>query len=253
MAVSIPILLFHTLEEKRSVISFSPGLFQRGMQRLYRKGYRTLTLCQAAAYIHRGHPFPERSLVLTFDDGFQTIYEEAFPILEQLGMAATVFLTVGRSGPLRATDRLPSHEGRPMLNWAQIREMQSCGISFGAHTLTHPDLTRLHPNRAEVEIRDSKAIIEDVLGHRVDCFAYPYGRYNLRVHDIARQHFSYACAVELKLISMQSDLYALERVDAFYLQPDPFFSLITSRLFPWYIRLRNIARRILPLILGRAV
>jgi peptidoglycan/xylan/chitin deacetylase (PgdA/CDA1 family) len=150
-----------------------------------------------------------------------------------------------------------------MLAWREMREMQHSGINFGAHTLTHPDLTRLPFDRVQAEVCDSKAIIEDALGAPVACFAYPYGRYDHRSREIAWQHFACACSDKLGLVAAGSDPYALERVDAYYLRTDrlfdPYalervdayylrtdrlFDVILTGLFPWYIRARSIPRRI---------
>lgn len=244
MAAYLSVLTFHSLDDGTSVISFSPRVFRRGMAGLHENCYQTLSLVEAVDYLRRGAPFPNRSFVITFDDGCQTVYDEAFPVLQRYGMSATVFLTVGEKGTARPAGRLPSLNDRSMLTWRQIREMQRWGIAFGAHTLTHPDLTRSPVDRIEAEVRDSKAIIEDALGVRVDCFAYPYGRYDYRSRDIVRQHFACACSDELGLITTRSDPYGLERVDAYYLRTDRSFDLMLTRLFPWYIRGRSIPRSI---------
>ena len=244
MAVSLPVLIFHAFDDRRSVISFSPRLFQRGMARLYEVGYRTVSLLEAVDYLRRREPFPGRSFVITFDDGYQSVYEGAFPVLQRYGMSATAFLTVGERGIAQSTGRLPSLKGRSMLTWRQIREMQRCGIAIGAHTLTHQDLTRLPFDRVEAEVCNSKAIIEDALGAPVACFAYPHGRYDYRSREIVRQHFTCACSDKLSLITPNSDPYALERVDTYYLRTGRLFDVMSTRLFPWYIRGRSIARRI---------
>jgi len=236
----LPILTFHAFDDEASAISFSPVVFRRGLLRLHEGGYRTLSLVEAAECLRLGQPFPPRSLVITFDDGYQTVYDVAFPLLQRYGLSATVFLTTGPT----PGDRLPSLNGRPMLAWPQIREMQQAGFDFGAHTLTHPDLTRLPPDRAEAEIRDSKKIIEDQLGARVDCFAYPYGRFDPPSHEIAQQHFVCACSDKLGLASADSDLYALERVDAYYLHSDRLFRILLSGWLPWYLQARRFPRRI---------
>jgi peptidoglycan/xylan/chitin deacetylase (PgdA/CDA1 family) len=192
----------------------------------------------------RKKPFPDRSLVITFDDGYQSVYSEAFPLLQRYGMSATVFLTVGEKGMATAAGRLPSLSGHSMLSWHEIREMQRWGIVFGSHTLTHPDLARLPLGQVEAEMSDSKAIIEDALSVSVTCFAYPYGRYNQRCRALAQQYFSCACSDKLGLITASSDSYALERVDAYYLRTHRLFDVMLTQLFPWYIRARSIPRRL---------
>lgn len=240
MAASLPILNFHTLDDRSSNVSFSPKVFRRGMARLHEKGYRTINLLEAINFLHQGIPFPERSLVITFDDGYQPVYDEAFPILQQYNMSATVFLTVGKRGTTMAAGLLPSLKGRSMLSWHNIREMHQWGITFGAHTLTHPDLTRLPLDQTVSEICDSKSMIEDALSASVTCFAYPYGRHNDRIREIVRQHFDCACSDKFGLVTARSDLHSLERIDACYFRTDQLFGVILTRWFPSYIRARNI-------------
>ena len=237
----LPILTFHSLDERRSLISLSPGVFRRVFKELHESGVHTLKLPEAVESLQKGAPLPPSSFVITFDDGYRSVYEVAYPILQELGMSAMVYLTVGTKA---AVGRLPSLEGQPMLSWREIREMRQHGIDFGAHTCTHPDLTVLSDARVEAEVRDSKEIIEDTLGRPVSSFAYPYGRYTRRVRDVVRRHFTSACSDRLGLATVESDRYGLERVDTYYLGTERLLSLTGSRLLPWYLRLRAGPRRV---------
>lgn len=239
---ALPVLTFHALDDQKAVISFSPRLFQRGIAHLHANGYRTINLAHAAERVRTRTLFPAHSLVITFDDGFKSVYDEAFPILRQYDMTATVFLTVGREG--ESLDRLPSLNGRLTLSWDEIREMQRGGFTFGAHTLTHPDLTRLPPAMKEAEICDSKAIIEDALNAPVTSFAFPYGRSDARSRAIVQKQFACACSDNLGLVSSASDPYALERIDMYYLRGDRLFALLQTGLFPWYLLSRGLPRLI---------
>jgi peptidoglycan/xylan/chitin deacetylase (PgdA/CDA1 family) len=242
MAAYIPILTFHTIEERCDVISVSAQVFRRGITRLHQHGYQTLSLPDAVDIIRCGKSFPDRSMVVTFDDGYHSVYVNAFPVLQRYGMSATVFLTVGKKETANPGGRLPCVGGRAMLSWDEICEMHRSGISFGAHTLTHPDLTRLENHELEAEIYGSKAIIEDALGTPVSCFAYPYGRYDHHSRALVRQHFACACSDRLGLTNAGSDLFALERVDAYYLRTERLFGIMPTRFFPWYIRARSLPR-----------
>lgn len=244
MMYSLPILTFHALDDQPSVTSVSPEVFRRAIVRLHASGHRTLSLTEAVDCLRRRQPFPNRSIVITFDDGYQSVYAEAVAVLQNYGMCATVFLTVGEAPSAESAGRLPALGGRSMLSWREIREMSKTGFSFGAHTLTHPDLTRLPLERAENEICRSKTIIEDAVGLPVACFAYPYGRYDRRSREIAQQHFACACSDRLGFMTRGSDLYGLERVDAYYLRTDRLFDVMLTGFFPWYIMARSIPRRI---------
>src|SRR5512143_3851899 len=171
--LSLPILTFHSLDDQGNVISFSPAVFRRGIGRLHENGFRTLDLTDAAIKLCQKQPLPDRSFAITFDDGYQSVYEQALPVLREYGMCATVFLTGGETATTESTRRLPALGGRSMLSWGESREMAKYGFEFAAHTLTHPDLTRLPTDRVAAEICRSKTIVEEQLGSSVTCFAYP--------------------------------------------------------------------------------
>jgi peptidoglycan/xylan/chitin deacetylase (PgdA/CDA1 family) len=244
MVTRFPILTFHAVDDRPSVISFSPALFQRSMARLYRHGYRTVGLRELAGCLRRGSSFLERSFVITFDDGYRSVYDEAFPILQRLGFSATVFLSVGQNSERADSTRLPSMCERPMLSWREIKEMHRSGFEFGGHTLTHPDLTRLPAELLEAEVVGSKEIIQDALGAAVDTFAYPFGRYDNRCRELVSRHFLCACSDRLGLLHKTSDAYAMERVDSYYLRNLSLFSMIHTRIFPFYIRALAIPRQV---------
>jgi peptidoglycan/xylan/chitin deacetylase (PgdA/CDA1 family) len=241
MTASLPILTFHAIDNRASVISFSPELFERGMRLLHERGYRTLNLADVADGMRKGLSFPEHSFVITFDDGYRSVYDAAFPVLQRYRMTATVFLTVGKT----KSQRLPSMENRSMLSWAEIREMHRAGIAFGGHTMTHPDLTRLPEKLLTSEIVGGKEVIEDALGAPVVTFAYPFGRCDNQCRELVRHHFVCACSDRLGLLHSSSDLYAMERVDAYYLRTERLLSLTSSAaLLPLYVKARSIPRRI---------
>jgi peptidoglycan/xylan/chitin deacetylase (PgdA/CDA1 family) len=238
------ILTFHTLDEKPAADAFSPQLFARGMTVLREHGYRTIGLADLVDRLTHGGGFPDRSFVLTFDDGYQSVYEHARPLLESFGWTATVFLTVGDASGGKSSGRLPRLSGRPMLSWREIEDLQRVGVTFGAHTLTHPDLTRLPASRVETEVARSKAVIEERLGTAVTAFAYPFGRYDATTREVVRRHFDCACSDRLGIVQPGSDLHALERVDAHYLRDERLFATIPTRWFPLYIRARAAPRRL---------
>jgi peptidoglycan/xylan/chitin deacetylase (PgdA/CDA1 family) len=236
---ALPILTFHSVDDKRDVLSFPPRLFEWGLARLHEAGYRTVPLTLAVDRLCTGAALPERSVVITFDDGYRSVHEHALPALRRFGMCATLFLIAG------------SHEGRPaarlgrtMLSWSEVRELRDAGVTIGAHTVTHPDLRRLPLAQAAAEMRDSKARIEQALGTAVTSFAYPNGYYDARVQRLARDYFSCACSDRLGLATAASDLYALERVDAYYLRSERLFGMLWSRNLPLYLRALDIPRRI---------
>lgn len=239
---SLPILTFHAVDDAGDVGAFPPGVFRRAIARLHSDGFRTVDLADAVAGLRRGDPLPDRAVVLTFDDGYRSAYTDAFPVLQEHGMTATVFLAVGaRDG---AGDGLPSLTGREMLAWNEIREMAGAGIAFGAHTLSHADLTALDPDRIEAEVLGSRTVIEQRLGVPVPGFAYPFGRFDTRSRAVVRRCFDFACSDVFSLVTHASDPWALERIDMLYFRGPRRVGLVTSAWLPVLVPAIAAARRI---------
>ena len=238
----VPILTFHAIDRESSPISFAPDAFRQALERLVENGFQTISLLRAVQLIAGRAVAPERSCVITFDDGYQSVYEAAFPLLQRYRLTATVFLTVGEGTTRSAQVRLPQLNNRGMLSWAAIHEMHQYDIEFGAHTLTHPDLRAIPFDRARVEVEGSKQVIEDVLGTPVASFAYPFGRSTPPVRALAESLFACACTDDLGIAGPKCDPYRIARVDAYYLKPTSWFGRLDAPLFPWYLRARNLPR-----------
>ncbi len=112
---------------------------------------------------------PEKPVVLTFDDGYQDFYTDAFPLLNRFGYSATVFLPTAYIG-----DAGRPFKGLECLTWGQVRELHQAGVEFGSHTVTHPKLHTMGAEELTREVRCSKERIEDELGCQVKSFSYPY-------------------------------------------------------------------------------
>ena len=138
------------------------------MRWLRQAGYRTISLSDLMNGFETTQDL-SKTVVLTFDDGYQDFYTDAFPILKQCGFTATVFL---------ATDRIRDEsvrvEGADYLTWNEVRELQSDGITFGSHSVTHADLRSLGPEQIDYELGYSKETIEQRIGAQVESFSYPF-------------------------------------------------------------------------------
>jgi peptidoglycan/xylan/chitin deacetylase (PgdA/CDA1 family) len=171
----VPVLTYHSISENLfgkvhpyHHINTPVSIFSLQMRWLRQAGYRTISLSE----LMNGFEFTQdlaKTVVLTFDDGYQDFYTDAFPILKQCGFSATVFL---------ATDRIRDEsvrvEGADYLTWNEVRELQSDGISFGSHSVTHADLRSLGPEQIDYELGYSKETIEQRIGASVESFSYPF-------------------------------------------------------------------------------
>jgi peptidoglycan/xylan/chitin deacetylase (PgdA/CDA1 family) len=128
---------------------------------------------------------PVTRIAVTFDDGYESVYSDAYPEMEQRGVRGTVFPVVDSIGDYNTWDVRLSRRRFKHLSWPQLRELAAGGFEVGSHTLSHRDLTRLDPKMLRSELRDSRAVLEDRLGKRVTCLSYPFGRFSPRVIDEA--------------------------------------------------------------------
>jgi peptidoglycan/xylan/chitin deacetylase (PgdA/CDA1 family) len=171
----VPILTYHSISENLfgrvhpyHHINTPVSIFEMQMRWLRRAGYRTIGLSELMNGFETKQDL-SKTVVLTFDDGYQDFYTDAFLLLRQFGFTATVFL---------ATDRIQDSsvrvEGADYLTWSQVRELHSAGIAFGSHSVTHADLRSLGPEQIDYELGYSKETIEQKIGASVESFSYPF-------------------------------------------------------------------------------
>ena len=218
-------------------------MFARQISTLANAGYAAITLRELVSRMNNRSSLPERAVVLTFDDGFKNFYSEAFPILNDHGYRATVFLVTDFCGKHNDwagnPPKLPRSE---ILKWSEVRELSGNGVEFGSHTKTHPDLTRTSAAVLEDEILNSKSALDDALGTETVSFAYPFGRVNQAAKALVAEHFKAGVSTVLGKVTSSSDLFALERVDAYYLSDQRILDRIETPLFDNYMRLRQMLR-----------
>ena len=231
------ILTYHSLDESGSVISVRPERFVRQMEALAASGLKVIALPQL-----RSTPPP--CLALTFDDGFENFAEQGVPVLARYGFPATVFLVTSHCGARNDwPSQRPGIPVLPLMDWPRIRELSRAGVDFGAHTATHPDLTRLAEARARDEILSSRRRIEDAAGCAVACFAYPYGAVSEPVRAIVAEHFQVGCSARLGYVTPASRPEALERLDAYYLSRPSMFGSLMGPATRGYLGLRALLRQ----------
>jgi len=239
----VPVITYHSIDDSGSVISTSPATFKRQIAALSRSGYVAMTLGQLAEAIDAEGTLPPKPVVLTFDDGFKNFYSDAFPVLDEYGFAATVFVVTGHCGGHNDWGGNPRGFRRSeLLSWNEIRELYQKGVEFGAHSKTHKDLTRISLSEARSEIEESGLDLEIFLGVRTKSFAYPFGKVDEAIKRIVAKRFAVAASTTLGKVTPKSDLYALERVDAYYLSSQRLFDRLESTTFDSYLRFRQFMR-----------
>jgi peptidoglycan/xylan/chitin deacetylase (PgdA/CDA1 family) len=239
---TLPVLTYHSLDDSGSPISIEPALFRRQMYCLARNGFQTFTLSDGLARLQRGR-LPDRALALTFDDGFLNTLTVALPILVSCGLTATVFPVSGYLGRLNDFPTQPPGVPRlPMMEWSGVNELRAAGWEIGAHSQTHPDLTRIPARDVREELTACRLVIEQQLGIEVLAFAYPYGRFGVRERTIAGELFPTAVGTSLGLVRPHSHPLALARVDAYYLTHPDLMCWLDSPLLSPYLAFRQAVR-----------
>jgi peptidoglycan/xylan/chitin deacetylase (PgdA/CDA1 family) len=137
--------------------------FARQLTYLRCAGYYSITLSQLFDGIYGGAPLPDKTVILTFDDGYADGYTNAFPLLRWAGFGGTFSIVTGWVGQ-------PGY-----LNWDQMREMAGAGMEMAAHSVSHPDLGKEQDNVVRDQLSRSKRNLEENLGQPVAFFVYPSG------------------------------------------------------------------------------
>ncbi len=233
-------LLYHSVDDSGSVISISLQQFKEQMRYLKNSGYETISLDRYVGYVMGLSNFPEKSVVITFDDGFKNNYTEAFPLLKKYGFTATVFISTDHVGKSSSWERDPSIPELPMLNWEEIKEMSDCGIRFESHACGHCYLSRLLEDEARHELIKSKAIIENKIGREVTFFCHPYGDWSADTKRLAKECGYKAAFTQpgFGSVSSKEDLYDLKRIGTAQFSCLEDFKAGLLGTYDWYVHLK---------------
>jgi peptidoglycan/xylan/chitin deacetylase (PgdA/CDA1 family) len=212
-AADVPVLMYHEITRtpfSSARLAVSPSSFAAQVSYLQDNGFTGITAGRLASALAHGEQLPDRSVVLTFDDGFADFHEAALPVLQRYGFTATLYVTTGW---IRGAEFSAGSAPGPMLSWSQISEVAAAGVEIGAHSHRHRALDRLDDRALHGELATSKEILEDRLATAVPGLAYPFGYSSARVRGLARQvGYSHAFAVGNRRIDPEPDRYALPRL-----------------------------------------
>lgn len=177
-----PILMYHRVADcpgDRNAVS--PRVFELQLQYLEDQGYRTLGLLEWHQMIARGEKTPQKSVILTFDDGYRDNWENAMPLLVRYGFTGTVFVVSGLIGGKNEWDGHVARRGVDMMRASDLREWHEAGLEIGSHGTRHQRVTQFSGSYLQEELSRSKKTLEDLLGEPVPFFCYPNGDLNEEV------------------------------------------------------------------------
>lgn len=193
-----PILMYHRIGyQPGDGIVVSPELFEKQLLFLKENNYQTISLATWHKSTTQGKKLPDKSIILTFDDGYKDNWEQAAPLLKKYGFSATVFMVAGQIGKENNWDAVPPRRGAPLMSIEELKGWMDQGGEVGSHGMSHANITLADPTTLRYEIQKSKEILETSLEAPVDFFCYPYGFLNVNVKK------------ELELIGYQGALAIL--------------------------------------------
>ena len=210
------ILMYHQVSEESQVdiMGVSKSNFREQLSWIKDHGYRVITLSSLNRSESAGLSFPGgKTIAITFDDGYLDTYTTAWPILQDFGFTATVFLVSGWVGKTSGW-REDRYASTPLMNWRQAQELYAGNIQIGSHSVTHPWLAKINAEKVAEEILDSRKQIEDRVGVEVYNFSYPYSSTHPEARRILKDG-GYLCACTHRdhyVGSAGVDPYSLQRI-----------------------------------------
>lgn len=223
----VPILCYHSSQQKCNMsLCISRNAFEQQMAYLKTHNYRVITLKEFLGFLRYRQGLPDRSVVITFDDGYRSFYEIAYPILKKFGFKATLFVYTDFIG-----------NSKNALTWEQLRELKADGFEVGAHGVSHSDLTKREAGESEPaylerinnELVRAKAIIDDRLGQDTAYIAFPYGSYNQKILRLSEQAgYTLGLSVESGSNPFFADPLALKRTQILKMDLKNFISRLKT-------------------------
>jgi peptidoglycan/xylan/chitin deacetylase (PgdA/CDA1 family) len=185
------VLGYHAISDDwPSGLAVTRAQFKKQLEHLLARGYEGVTFTDVVTRPGNGRP----RFAVTFDDGYASLEPNALPVLAELGLPATVFVPtdyIGSPEPMswpgieHWVETKHRDELKP-LDWDGVRRLADAGWEIGSHSLSHPRLTEIDPDRLATELRESRRQIEERLGEPCRSVAYPFGAYDERVISAAR-------------------------------------------------------------------
>ncbi|MEW6079437.1 MAG: polysaccharide deacetylase family protein [Thermodesulfobacteriota bacterium] len=241
-----PVLGYHSVADDDSNITISPKMFDVQMSWLKDAGYQGVSFKHFISFVDKEGRLPEKTAVLTFDDGLKDFYTSAWPVLRRCGFSATVFVPTHYIG---GKANWYAHYGLdpvPMLDWKEIRELTASGIDIQSHGCSHRPLTDLAPDELHREVIASKKVLEEGLGQPIDFFCCPQGAQNDEVAAAIRDAgYKAGIGGGDGLFRLKDDRYRLKRqlLDYIAITDEKTARLSISACargsFAWYVKAKK--------------
>ncbi len=237
------LLTYHSISNDPGPTSIPLPVFRAQMEALVASGSPVIRLSDVARWLRGDGAVPDRAVAITFDDGFADFASAAVPVLDDLGLTATVFLPTGKMGG-HADWPGEQTSPRPLMTWAQVRLLASKGIDFGGHSVSHPKLPSLSPTELAREVTESHEEITRQLGVAPVTFAPPYGASNPAVLEEIRRTYRISCGTRLARVQRSDDPIDLPRIEMHYFRDSSRWRAYLDGRAEGYFALRRLLRAV---------
>lgn len=221
----VRVLMYHSIsvhikKEKHNKWRVQPKDFEKQMNWFYKNNWKSFTISELIEL----DKIPEKSFVITFDDGFEDNFTNAFPVLQKYNFKATIYLV-----PNQKTNHWEEKNTSVLsnlLNNEQILQMQNSGlIEFGSHTLSHVNLSTITDEQLINELKESKKEVENITKKECKAFAYPYGKFDEKIVTLVKEvGYKNATVVKRGLFEENDDIFTIKRIGI--LGTESFFDFI---------------------------
>jgi peptidoglycan/xylan/chitin deacetylase (PgdA/CDA1 family) len=193
----------------------SPKDFRQQMQLLREWGYNSIALSDWAFSIATKRFVPGRPVVITFDDGYHDFASNAWPILTEANLRATIFIVIGRVGAIADWDRT-AQPGLALMGWDELRVMQENGNTIGSHCVAHRLLTKLSDEAIAADAILARSTLRRELGSEAIGLSYPWGESDARVQRICLENgYRVGVGVTPSVSGLNDNPMNLPRVEIF--------------------------------------
>lgn len=218
----VAILMYHKIGSSVAVksdtfLNVSTQDFRRQMHLLKRLGYQSRTFGEVMEAWQQGRPLPSRTCVLTFDDAYTNVWENAYPVLKECGMVGTLFVVSQAIGKANDWDYPHEKSVLPLMDAFCLNTLLSEGWEIAGHTRTHPHLDTLDDENAFTDISEGKRELEEQFGIPLKTFCYPYGHLNARTPALVQQAgYIAACTTQTGVATPKHNLFLVPRIKIAY-------------------------------------
>jgi len=206
--MKIPVLSYHSISDVNSPISLNVNLFENQLKYLKEKGFKSINFNEIDKK-------ENKTIIITFDDGYKDIFYNALPILKQYNFKATCFLVTNFIGDYNIWDKKKiNYKKKELMNETDINEWISNGMSIGSHSHYHSDLTKISESHLTNELDFSKKILEDKFNNKSNIFCYPYGKVNEKVYSYVKRFYDKALTTNRSRYNTYiHDIHLIPRID----------------------------------------